>query len=144
MNRRKQWPSDSLTTGEVGRLQPGRRAQGGDRQRPSEAIYATRILPPYQEGKVCDTRSKDGRFAYAICTEWPGRNLTLKGIRVNEGATITMLGVAKPLKWEQTGQGLTISIPEKLQDEKARPCEYAWAIKISMHCGTESNIIREN
>jgi alpha-L-fucosidase len=98
-----------------------------------EAIYATRVLPPYQEGNVCYTRSKDSRFAYAIYKEWPGRSVTLKGIRANVGATITMLGVTEPLKWEQSEQGLTISIPEKLQDEKARPCEYAWVIKIPLH-----------
>lgn len=97
-----------------------------------EAIYATRILPPYQEGKVCYTRSKDGRFAYAICTEWPGRSLTLNGVRTKEAATITMLGVTEPLNWEQAGQGLTINIPENLQDEKMRPCESAWVIKIPL------------
>jgi len=79
---------------------------------------------------------EDGRFACVICTEWPGRSLALKRIRANEGATITMLGVTEPLKWEPTGQDLTISIPETLQAEKARPCENAWAIKISMHRGT--------
>ncbi|MGO8747637.1 MAG: alpha-L-fucosidase [Thermoguttaceae bacterium] len=97
-----------------------------------EAIYATRILPPYQEGDVCYTRSKDGKFAYAICKQWPGRNLTLKGVRADNDAKITMLGVAEPLAWHQNEQGLTIAIPEALQDEKARPCQHAWAIKIPM------------
>jgi len=97
-----------------------------------EAIYATRVLPPYQEERVCYTRSKDSRFAYAICREWPGTSLTLKGVRANEGTAITMLGVAEPLKWEQNEQGLTINLPNSLQDEKARPCEHAWAIKIPM------------
>jgi alpha-L-fucosidase len=97
-----------------------------------EAIYATRVLPPYQVGNVSYTRSKDSRFAYAICKEWPGRNLTLKGIRANEGATITMLGVAAPLKWEQNEQGLTLYFPETIQDEKKRPCEHAWAVRIPM------------
>ena len=86
-----------------------------------EAIYATRVLPPYQEGDVCYTRSKDGKFAYAICKQWPGKSLTLKGVRADEGAKITMLGVAEPLAWRQNEQGLTIAIPEALQDEKARP-----------------------
>ena len=30
------------------------------------------------------------------------------------------------------GQGLTITIPEALREEKARPCEHAWAIRIPM------------
>jgi hypothetical protein len=97
-----------------------------------EGIHATRVLPPHQEGPVCYTRSKDGRFAYAICKQWPGRNLTLKGVRANEDAKITMLGVAEPLAWQQNEQGLTLAIPEALQDEKGRPCQHAWAIRIPM------------
>ena len=95
-----------------------------------EAIYATRILPPYQEGDVCYTRSKDGKFAYAICKQWPGKSLNLNGVRAADGVKITMLGVAEPLAWRQNEQGLTIAIPEALQDEKARPCQHAWAFKI--------------
>ena len=97
-----------------------------------EAIYATRALPPYQEGGICYTRSKDGRFAYAICRQWPGQNLILKGVRADEDGRITMLGVAEPLAWQQNEQGLTLRIPETLQDEKARPCQHAWAIRIPM------------
>ena len=97
-----------------------------------EGIYSTRCLPPYQEGSVCYTRSKDSRFAYAICKEWPGRSITLKGVRAEENARITMLGVVEPLVWQQNEQGLTITIPDALQDEKARPCQYAWAIRIPM------------
>jgi alpha-L-fucosidase len=95
-----------------------------------EAIYATRVLPPYQEGNVRYTRSKDGKFAYAVCKQWPGRSLTLQGVRATGNAKITMLGAAEPLDWRQNERGLTLVIPENLQDEKTRPCRYAWAIKI--------------
>ncbi len=108
----------------------------------SEAVYGTRTLPPYHEavkvvlqfkdGDVCYMRSKDGKFAYAICEQWPGSYLILKGVRAAKGATITMLGVAQPLAWQQDEAGLTINIPEVLQDEKARPCKYAWVVKIPM------------
>jgi alpha-L-fucosidase len=97
-----------------------------------EAIYATRILPPYLEGSVCYTRSKDGKYAYAICKEWPGRRLTLTGVCAEAGARITLLGVAEPLAWQQNDLGLTLVLPEALQNEKARPCEHAWTIKIPM------------
>ena len=96
----------------------------------AEAVYGTRILAPYAEGSVCYTRSKDGRFAYAICKQWPGKQLTLAGVRARRGAEIHMLGVAAPLAWKQNEKGLAISIPDALQDEKARPCEYAWVVKI--------------
>jgi hypothetical protein len=95
-----------------------------------EAIYATRVLPPYQEGHVAYTRNKDGRLAYAICKQWPGASLRLKWVRAEEGAQITMLGVAQPLLRQQNDQGLTIAIPESLQDDAAQPCRHAWAIRI--------------
>ena len=78
------------------------------------------------------TRSKDGKLAYAICKQWPGKSLTLKGVRAAEGSKITMLGIAEPLAWQQNEQGLTIAIPAALQDEKTRPCQHAWAIRIPM------------
>ena len=97
-----------------------------------EAIYATRILPPYQEGHVSYTRSKNGKFAYAICKEWPGKQLILKGVKATKEATITLLGFKKPLTWRQGQEGLTIEIPDSLQDENERPCQHAWSIKIPM------------
>lgn len=97
-----------------------------------EAIYATRVLPPYQEGAVSYTRSKNGKFGYAICKEWPGKQLVLKGIKCLPRAKITMLGVEKPLVWKQDAEKLTIEIPEELQNPEARPCGHAWAVKIPM------------
>jgi alpha-L-fucosidase len=97
-----------------------------------EAIYATRVLPPYQEGSVRYTRSKDAHFAYALCREWPGHTLTLHGIRAEADGQITMLGASEPLAWHQTEQGLTISIPNRFQDEPTRPCQHAWAIRIPL------------
>jgi len=97
-----------------------------------EAIYATRALPPYQEGDVCYTRSKDAKTAYAICKKWPGKSLSLQAVRAEEDAKITMLGVDEPLNWKQDEQGLTIFLPEAIQDENARPCRDAWALKIPM------------
>lgn len=97
-----------------------------------EAIYATRVLPPYQEGQVSYTRSKNGKTAYAICKQWPGREITLTGIRAASQASITMLGVSKPLAWKQGPGGLTISIPDELQNATARPCKHAWSLRIPL------------
>ena len=98
----------------------------------AEAVYGTRILPPYSEGSVAYTRSKDGRFAYAISKQWPGNRLTLTGIRAQPGGEIHMLGVAAPLSWNQNDSGLVITIPDALQDENARPCEHAWVVRIPL------------
>jgi alpha-L-fucosidase len=97
----------------------------------AEAVYGTRALEPYEEGSVRFTGSKDGRFAYAILKQWPGKRLVLKGIRAAEGTTLKLLGVGKPLAWEHDGKGLSIRIPDSLQNEKNRPCQHAWVVKIT-------------
>lgn len=107
-----------------------------------EAIYATRVLPPYQEGGISYTRSKDGKFAYAICKQWPGRHITLKGVQAAKDATVTMLGFEKPLEWTQSDAGLLISIPDELQAEEVRPCEHAWSLKIPLAKGLEPPLAR--
>ena len=97
-----------------------------------EAVYATRILPPYVNGTVAYTRSKDWKYAYAICKAWPGKTLKLSGMKAAPDAAIKMLGVDEPLAWKQDGQGLEITLPQKLQDYYCRPCEHAWAIRIPL------------
>jgi alpha-L-fucosidase len=108
-----------------------------------EAIYATRALPPYQEGDVSYTRSKDAKTAYAICKQWPGKSLTLKAVRAEDDAKISMLGVDEPLTWKQDAEGLTILLPDALQDEEARPCRDAWALKVPMQ-PTVGAMVRKN
>ncbi len=95
-----------------------------------EAVYATRPQSPCRQGTTYFTRGKDGRTVYAICTAWPGEQLVLKGLNAADGAKITMLGVTEPLVWKQDEKGLTITLPNSLQNEKARPCRHAWAIRI--------------
>jgi alpha-L-fucosidase len=108
-----------------------------------EAIYATRALPPYQEGDVSYTRSKDAKTAYAICKKWSGTHLTLKAVRAEDDAKIYMLGVAEPLTWKQNERGLTIQLPDALQEESARPCRDAWAFQIPVQ-PMVTTMVREN
>ena len=99
-----------------------------------EAIYATRPRAGslWKEGDdLRFTRSKDNKTVYALCLKWPGKRLTLKTVRPEVGSTITMLGVERPLRWRfDEAKGLVIDLPERLQDEKNRPCTAAWAVKI--------------
>ncbi|MBN2581177.1 MAG: alpha-L-fucosidase, partial [Pirellulales bacterium] len=108
-----------------------------------EGIYATRALPPYQEGDVAYTRSKDAKTAYAICKQWPGKSLTLKAVRAEDNAKIHMIGVDEPLRWKQDERGLTIRLPDALQEERARPCRDAWVLKIPMQ-PTVTTMVRKN
>ena len=120
-------------TGRISDLQVERlRALGGWIKVNAEAVYGSRPLPPYAEGSVAFTRSKDGDFAYAICKKWPGRRLHLRGIHAKAGSTIRMLGVAQPLDWKETAKGLFIDFPSPIQEGQNRPCNYAWVVKIPL------------
>jgi alpha-L-fucosidase len=99
-----------------------------------EAIYATRPREGTlwsEEETVRYTRSKDRRFVYAILTEWPGTQLTLKTVRPKDGSRVTLLGVERELPWKfDSALGTTITLPENLQQAGNRPCEYAWSLRI--------------
>jgi len=93
-----------------------------------EAIYATRKWTTFRQDALRFTRSKDGRFVYVICLEWPGKQTIVKNLQALEGSEIHMLGVAAPLAWKQSADGLSIEIPESLSAN--RPCDHAWVLKI--------------
>jgi alpha-L-fucosidase len=104
-----------------------------------EAIFDTR---PYYV--ACDstqlgqnvwyTRSKDGRYAYAIIFSPPtGESVVLKGARPVWEKDVTILGYPRPLSpnvsWVDTGSayGMVVKIPSELRDPRNRPP--AWVIK---------------
>lgn len=94
----------------------------------SEAIYETRAIEPYKEGKICYT-SKEGNIIYAIYLleeeeEIPAA-ITISGINIPDGSKIEMLGTKGKLKWRKSGDSYTITIPAK----KA-PSDLAFALKI--------------
>ncbi|MBZ5497803.1 MAG: alpha-L-fucosidase [Acidobacteriia bacterium] len=98
-----------------------------------QAIYNSRPLAPYREGKICFTQLKDGT-AYAIYLAdenektLPAR-ITLSAVSPAPNANLSLLGTRESLKWEKTGNELSILIPESVQMNP--PCEHAWVIKIS-------------
>ena len=99
----------------------------------NEAIYGTRAIEPYKEGKVCLTQKKDGTvFAIYLPDESETRmpsKIWLSSICPDERAMVTLLGIDYRLKWEKVGNGFVVEIPEQFQ--KVPPCKYAWTIKIS-------------
>jgi alpha-L-fucosidase len=99
-----------------------------------EGIYATRARDGAQwsEGEnIRYSRSKSRRTTYAHTLVWPGKEVLLTTVKPRTGSRIYMLGVAEPLPWKyDPARGLAITIPEKLQNEGARPCQYAWTFKI--------------
>ena len=98
-----------------------------------EAIYATRSREGdlWREGdNIRYTRSKDGRFVYAVALEWPGPLLTLEGVQPAAGSAVTMLGRTQPLSWTRAGHGVSIRLPKALEAPAQRPCATAWVFRI--------------
>ncbi len=68
---------------------------------------------------------------YAILTEWPGTQVVLKTVRPVTSSSIRLLGSDATLPWSfSADRGTTIQLPENLQQQSNRPCEYAWTLKI--------------
>jgi alpha-L-fucosidase len=96
-----------------------------------EAIYATRPCAACrQDENLRFTRSKDGRYLYAIALAWPGKRIVIRNARAKTGSEVHMLGVTTPLDWSGIGDGLVIHLPEGLQGERSRPCRQAWVFRI--------------
>jgi alpha-L-fucosidase len=98
-----------------------------------EAIYGTRAMEPYRDGKIRLTRAPDGA-AYAVYLADEGETslptyVSMTTVRPAPGATVTLLGAEPALDWEAAGTGFVVRIPEELRDEP--PAEHAWAFRLS-------------
>jgi alpha-L-fucosidase len=97
------------------------------------AIYKTRPIAPYREGKICFTQLKDGTaFAIYLADENEKNipaEIKLPESVVGEKLFATLLGSKEKLKLEKTGNEFTIRVPLALQ--KNPPCEHAWVFKMS-------------
>jgi alpha-L-fucosidase len=100
----------------------------------SEAIYETRAIAPYKEGKVCLTKKNAGGATYAIYLAdkdeiRPPRSISLKSLQPAAGSKVWLLGVDRVLEWKPDGSGAMIEVPESVRQNP--PCEHAWVVKIS-------------
>jgi alpha-L-fucosidase len=97
------------------------------------AIYATRAVAPYKEGKVCFTHQLDGAInAIYLADENEKQipaSITISAFSPKPGSKVTMLGVTEPLKWERAGSGFVAQIPESIRSNP--PCAYAWTLHFS-------------
>ncbi|MEW6194008.1 MAG: alpha-L-fucosidase C-terminal domain-containing protein [Bacteroidota bacterium] len=98
----------------------------------SEAIYNTRPLAPYREGKVCFTQLKDGTIYAIYLADENEKNIPAE-IKIpesvaNDKSNFTFLGSNEKLTIEKTGSDLIINIPKTIQ--KNPPCRDAWVVKI--------------
>ncbi|MGD0094437.1 MAG: alpha-L-fucosidase, partial [Planctomycetota bacterium] len=98
-----------------------------------EAIYKTRVLPPYKDGRVCLTRKGDTAYAIYLCEEGADtlpQRVCLHGVKLKAGSKIRLLGVDEPLSWEAAGDAINVEIPAAVVDNP--PCRHAFAFKMKL------------
>jgi alpha-L-fucosidase len=95
-----------------------------------EAIYATRAVPPYKQGRTCLTRKGDKLYLIYLGEEGqagPPAEISLPAIR--RGQSVRMLGTAEKVDWMVTPAGLTIRPPQSVR--RSPPCQHAWAFEVA-------------
>jgi len=99
-----------------------------------EAIYNSRAIAPYSDGKVRMTVQKDGTayFIYladATETTMPA-TIRITTHRPAPGARVTLVGGNNAaLDWSAEGGGFVVKVPEAVR--AAAPSQYAWAVRVS-------------
>jgi alpha-L-fucosidase len=101
-----------------------------------EAIYGTRPVAPYREGRLCLTRKGDAVYLIhlaELAQVRPPHAIGISCIQPAKGAKVTLLGWDTPLKWEKRGKGMVVFIPYNISCpiRGDRPhCRHAWTVKI--------------
>ena len=96
-----------------------------------DAIYGTRTVEPYAEGKLRLTRDRSGAV-YLIYladegeTELPAY-ISMTELSPSRGAEVTLLGSDATIEWERAGSGFVARIPAGTEP----PSEHAWVLRIS-------------
>jgi alpha-L-fucosidase len=96
----------------------------------SEAIYGTRALAPYKEGKVCISKKGNNTvYIYYLADEGEQMpaSISMTNYSLPQNARLSMLGSGSSLKYTSSGNGFTVSIPEKIR--KSPPSKYVWVMK---------------
>ena len=96
----------------------------------SEAIYSSKPVAPYQDGKVFFTRKDGAVYAFYIADEGESMPsaISIKGLPVRKGMKLRMLGTNRNLRWTGTPEGFTVSIPESIR--QTPPCGHIWCLRI--------------
>ncbi|MCF8222627.1 MAG: alpha-L-fucosidase [Bacteroidales bacterium] len=93
----------------------------------AEAIYGTRAIAPYKEGRICYTSKGDALYAIYLLEDGekvPSKiKISVPGI--TDDARISMLGTGKELKWKRPGNECVVSIPRDV------PSKIAFTLKIN-------------
>ncbi len=91
-----------------------------------ESIYGAEAWKDAPKMDKVRFTQKDGAI-YAICLEWPGKELLIPG--APDMAKAELLGCAAPLAIEKQAGGLRVTTPVLAPNEV--PCRHAWVFKLS-------------
>jgi alpha-L-fucosidase len=98
----------------------------------SEAIYKTRPVAPYKNGKTCFTSLPDGTIFVLYLADEKETGMPpyidVKGFQPSKRSIIQLLGHSGVLKWETNGNDCRIKVPFDCIPHP--PCKYAWVFKI--------------
>jgi alpha-L-fucosidase len=95
-----------------------------------DAIYGTRALSPYKEGKVCITKKGDHTiYIYYMADEGETMpsTIAMTTYSLPSGAKIEMAG--SRLKWQKKDKGFIVTVPERIR--KTPPSKYVWVMKVT-------------
>jgi alpha-L-fucosidase len=94
-----------------------------------EAIYGTRAVAPYKEGRVCLT--KKGDKLYLICLAEEGETVPPAEIKVGcvkKLSAARMLGSTDAVQWTSGPDGTTFRLPAAAR--QSPPCQHAWTLEV--------------
>jgi alpha-L-fucosidase len=96
------------------------------------AIYSTRPIAPYREGKFCFTKMPGGSINAIYLagkeeSEMPA-SVEIGAFQPRAGSQVRLLGHNAPLRWENRGSGILIHLPEQVR--RNPPCRFAWTFRI--------------
>jgi len=98
-----------------------------------EAIYGTRALDPYKEGRICFTRKGDVAYAIYLAQggeHAPPKQLILSKLQPAPDTLVHMLGVKEPLLWKPKGNGVVIDMPPSALEKP--PCRHAFTVRCEL------------
>jgi alpha-L-fucosidase len=97
-----------------------------------EAIYKTRPVVPYKEGKTCFTSLPDGTIYVLYLADENEKRMPVfvdvKGIKPLKGTSIELLGKRGSLKYTTHENEFRINIPSEFMNHP--PCKYVWVFKL--------------
>lgn len=98
----------------------------------SEAIYGTRAMAPYRQGKIAYTAKQDTVYVFYMASPEEvllPETIGVQGFVPASGSHIELLGSQTKLQWVKTEQGMKINIPKKIRSNP--PCKEVWVFRVT-------------